>query len=60
MIEILKKVLEGALERLHYQVTTYLPPLLAALTLVLGAYLTAMLARGLIYRIFKGAPVPKV
>jgi hypothetical protein len=59
MIETLKKVLEGALERLHHQITTYLPSLLAALTLVLGAYLTAVLARWLIYRIFKGLAIDK-
>ena len=59
MIETLTKVLEGALERLHYQITTYLPSLLAALVLVLGAYLTAVLARWLIYRIFKGLAIDK-
>jgi hypothetical protein len=59
MIETLKKVLAGALERLQYQVTTYLPSLLAALTLVLGAYLSALLARWLIYRIFKGLAIDK-
>jgi hypothetical protein len=59
MIETLKRVLEGALERLHYQMTTYLPSLLAALTLVLGAYLTALLARWLIYKIFKGLAIDK-
>ncbi len=32
MIETLKQVLEGALQRLQYQITTYLPSLLAALT----------------------------
>jgi hypothetical protein len=59
MIETLRKVLEGALERLHYHVTTYLPPLLAALTLVLGAYLAALLVRWVIYRIFKGLSMDK-
>jgi hypothetical protein len=59
MFETLKKVLESALERLQYQVTTYLPALLAALTLVLGAYLSALLARWLIYRIFKGLAIDK-
>lgn len=59
MIETLTKVLEGAVERLHYQITTYLPSLLAALMLVLGAYLTAILARWLIYRIFKGLAIDK-
>jgi hypothetical protein len=59
MIETLRRVLEGALERLHHQVTTYLPSLLAALTLVLGAYLTAVLVRWVIYRIFKGLTMDK-
>lgn len=59
MIEILKKVLEDALERLHHQITTYLPSLLAALTLVLAAYLTAVLTRWVIYRIFKGLAIDK-
>jgi len=31
MIETMRQVLEAVLERLRYQVTTYLPPLLAAL-----------------------------
>lgn len=59
MIETLRKVLEDALERLRYQISTYVPSLLAALTLVLGAYLTALLARWLIYRIFKGRTIDK-
>lgn len=59
MIEILRKVLEGALERLHQHVTTYLPSLLAALTLVLGAYLMAVVVRWVIYRIFKGLSMDK-
>jgi hypothetical protein len=59
MIETLRRVLEGTLERLHNHVTTYLPSLLAALTVVLAAYLTAVLARWLIYRIFKGLTIDK-
>ncbi len=59
MIGTLKQVLEDAVGRLQYQMTTYLPSLLAALTLVLGAYLTAVLARWLIYRIFKGLAIDK-
>ncbi len=59
MIEVLKKVLEEAVERLHHQITTYLPSLLAALTLVLGAYLSAVLVRWLIYRIFKGLAIDR-
>lgn len=59
MIETLRKVLEGALERLQNHVTTYLPSLLAALTLVLAAYLTALLVRWVIYKIFKGLTIDK-
>jgi hypothetical protein len=59
MIETLKTVLEGALERLRYQLTTYLPPLLAAIVLVLGAYVTAVFTRWLIYKIFKGWAIDK-
>jgi hypothetical protein len=59
MIETLKSIFEDALERLHYQMTTYLPPLLAALTLVLGAYATALLVRWLLYKIFKGLAIDR-
>jgi hypothetical protein len=59
MIELLKRVLEGSLERLDHQITTLLPSLLAALTLVLGAWLAALLVRWVIYRIFKGQTIDK-
>src|SRR5437763_10968658 len=59
MIELLKQVLHGSLERLKQQVTLYLPALLAALTLILAAYLSAVLARWVIYRIFKGMTIDK-
>ena len=59
MIDTLRNILEGAVERLQFQLTTYLPPLLAALTLVFAAYLTAVLARWLIYRIFKGLAIDR-
>jgi hypothetical protein len=54
MIDTLRKILEGALERLHYHLTTYVPATLAALTLILGSWLLAILVRWLLYRIFKG------
>ena len=54
MIETLRRVLEGTLERLRYHVTTYLPSLLAALTLALAAYLTALLVRWVITGSSKG------
>ena len=59
MIETLKKILEGALERLHYHVTEYLPATLAALTLILSAWLIAWIARWLLYRIFKGSTIDR-
>lgn len=59
MIETFRKVLEGVFDRLQYHVTTYLPSLLVALMLILGAYLTAVFARWLIYRIFKGLTMDK-
>lgn len=59
MIETLKNILGGTVERLHHLLTTYLPPLLAALALILGAYVTAIVARWLIYRAFKGMAIDK-
>ncbi len=59
MIEVLRKVLEGAVDRLHHQITTYLPPLLAALTLIAVAWAIALLARWIVYRIFKGLAIDK-
>ncbi len=54
MIETLKQIVEKALERLSDTVTAYLPPLLACLTILLAAYLIALLVRWLLNRIFKG------
>ena len=59
MIETLRTILEGALERLHSHVTTYLPATLAALTLILSGWLIAWIARWLLYRIFKGMAIDR-
>ena len=59
MIETMRQVLESVLERLRFQVTTYLPPLLAALIILMGAYLMAILARWVLNRLFKGAGVDR-
>ncbi len=59
MVQTLQKVLEGMLDRLYKCVTTYLPSLLAAVILFLGAYLVAVMARWLLYRIFKGPAIDK-
>ena len=59
MFEIMSRVLQGASDRLSYHATTYLPSLLAALTLMLGAYVCAVIARRLLSKIFKGLAIDK-
>ncbi|HXA06042.1 MAG TPA: hypothetical protein VNY30_14430 [Bryobacteraceae bacterium] len=59
MVETLRTVLQGVLERLYKYVTIYLPSLLAALILFGAAYMMAVLARWLLYRIFKGPAIDR-
>ena len=59
MVETMRKVLEAVIERLYKYVTIYLPSLLAALILFLAAVVTAVLARWLLYRIFKGPTIDR-
>ncbi len=59
MVQTLQKVLERMLDRLYNYVTGYLPSLLAAVILFLGAYVMAVVARWLLYRIFKGPAIDK-
>jgi hypothetical protein len=54
MIEALRSILSGALERLSGQVKTELPMLLAAVVILVVAVLVAKIARWLIRRAFKG------
>jgi hypothetical protein len=54
MIEAFQGIVRGAFERLSDQVGTGLPPLLAALVILLVSLAFAMLARWLVTRIFKG------
>lgn len=54
MIEVLKEIILGALRRLVDQARSELPPLLAALTILLIAILLAKCARMLMTRLFKG------
>lgn len=54
MLITLRSILENTLARLSYQITTYLPGLLAGLTILLIACLLARLGRWLILRIFRG------
>jgi hypothetical protein len=55
MIPTLQQVFERAVERLSQQVTTYLPPLLVALLVLMVTYLVAVSVRWLLTRLFKGA-----
>jgi len=59
MVQTLQKVLQSMLDRLYKYVTIYLPSLLAAVILFLGAYLVAVVARWVLYRIFKGPAIDK-
>ena len=54
MIQAFHGIVRGAFERLSDQVGTGLPPLLAALVILLVSLAFAMLARWLVTRIFKG------
>ena len=54
MIEILKQIIHGALENLSEQSMKYLPPLLAAVAILLIAWLAAHLARWACAKFFRG------
>jgi hypothetical protein len=55
MIRTLEEVFQRALGRLSDQVTTYLPPLLVALTMAVAAFVLAKGVRWLLMRAVKGA-----
>jgi hypothetical protein len=59
MITSLQRVLERALELLSSLIATYLPALLAGLAILLVAWVTAVLARWLLTRIFRGVAVDR-
>lgn len=59
MVEILKQILQGVLDRLQHEITTYLPSTLAAIILILGAYVLAVFVRWLVYRAFKGLAIDR-
>jgi hypothetical protein len=59
MIDTLREIIQGALARLSTQIKTDLPPLLAALIIIFGAYVAALFCRWLITRIFKGIEVDR-
>ena len=59
MTETLRQVFQGVLERLHYQVTTLVPPLLAGAVILVTAYILAITSRWLLTKVFKGLAVDK-
>jgi hypothetical protein len=59
MSETLTLILKGVLERLQLQATTYLPSLIAAGIVILGALGFAVIVRRVIDRIFKGAAIDR-
>ena len=59
MSETLTTILRGVMDRLHFQATTYLPSLIAAVIVMLGALIVAVVARSILYRIFKGTAIDR-
>jgi hypothetical protein len=59
MSETLATILRDVLARLQVHATTYLPSLIAALIVILGALIAAVVVRRIIYRIFKGATIDR-
>jgi len=59
MVTAIRQILQGAFDRFQLFVTSYLPPLLAALGVFLIAWAAALSVRWLIYRIFKGTALDK-
>jgi hypothetical protein len=59
MMRTLEQVLRKAMENLASQTTAYLPPLLAALSILLTAWVLASLTRWLLAKTFKGAALDR-
>jgi hypothetical protein len=59
MSETLALILQGVVDRLNLQATTYLPSLIAAGIVILGALIIATVTRRILYRIFKGAAIDR-
>jgi hypothetical protein len=59
MSETLITILQGVMDRLHFQATTYLPSLIAAGIVILGALIVAVVTRSILYRIFKGTSIDR-
>jgi hypothetical protein len=59
MIQVFQEIFEKALARLSLHVTTYMPPLLVAVTILAGAFLLATVVRWLILKAVKGAALER-
>ncbi len=59
MLNTLRQIIEGTVDRLYYYVTNFAPPLLAALFVIVLSWAAALAVRWLIYRIFKGTAIDK-
>lgn len=59
MIETLKFIIKSSLDRLSSQLRDDLPPVIAAVIVLLAAYVLARLARWLTARVFKGIQVDR-
>jgi hypothetical protein len=59
MSETLALILQRVVDRLNLQATTYLPSLIAASIVIVGALAIATIARRVLYRIFKGAALDR-
>ena len=59
MSETLTTILTGVMDRLNFQATTYLPSLIAAGIVMLGALILAIVARSILYRLFKGTAIDR-
>ena len=54
MLWTLQRIIEEALKRLSDQLITYVPPLLAAVVILAGAWVAALVVRWAFNRVFKG------
>jgi len=59
MSEALGVLLRDVIDRLSFQATTYLPPLIAAGIVILVALLAATIIRRVLYRVFKGTAIDR-
>jgi hypothetical protein len=59
MIETLRQILQDAVRQLTSHLIAFLPSLLAALVILAGAYVTAVIVRWLLTRIFKGLAIDR-